>query len=182
MREVGSALDPRPATGAAPPSAHGYAGALPERPPGTRASATGPAGRARVRAAQARAGRREPGPRRGALLGRGAEAPAPPPAGAARAPAAPAARAAARAGPAAAPRGAGPGRKSAALPPSRGSGVSRRCDARATGAAPGWDVRRGSPGARAGRAAPPCPPSQGTPFRWEKVDLKRVCVCVRGGP
>lgn len=174
MREVGSALDPRPATGAAPPSAHGYAGAILERPPGTRAPATGPAGRARVRAAQARAGRREPGPRRGALW-RGAEAPAPPPAGAARAPAAPAARAAARAGPAAAPRGAGPGRKSGsppALPPSRGSGVSRRCDARATGAAPGWGVRRGSPGAGAGWAAPPCPPGRDTPFRREKVDLK----------
>lgn len=42
-------------------------------------------------------------------------------------------------------------------PPSRSSGVSRRCDARATGAAPGWGVRRGAPGAGAGWAAPPRP-------------------------
>lgn len=68
-----------------------------------------------------------------------------------------------------------------ARPPSRGSGVSRRCDARATGAAPGWGVRRGSPGAGAGWAAPPCPPGQSTPFRREKVDLKGG-GCVGGGP
>lgn len=167
VREVGSALHPRPATGAAPRlPAHGYAGAIHERPPGTRASAPGPAGRARVRAAQARAGRREPGPRRGALLWGGAEAPAPPPAGATRAPAAAAARAASRAGPAAGPRGAGPGRKSG-VPPCRGSGVSRRCDARATGAAPGWDVRASRlPGSQSRGRSPSLPsPSQGTPFR-----------------
>lgn len=86
-----------------PLSANGHAGADYERPPGTRASAASPAGRASVRAAQARTGRREPGPRRGALPRRGAEAPAPSPAGAARAPAAAAAGAAARRGPTAAP-------------------------------------------------------------------------------
>lgn len=137
----------RPAPGAALPSAHGYAGAEHERPPGTRAPAAGTAGRARVRAAQARAGCRKSGPRRGALPWRGAEARAPPLAGAARARAGPAAGPAARCRPAAASRGASPGRKSrspptAALP---GPGVSRRCDARATGAAPGWGVRRGAP-------------------------------------
>lgn len=47
-------------------------------------------------------------------------------------------------------------------PPSRSSGVSRRCDARATGAAPGWGARRGAPRAGAGGRAPPCPPGLGT--------------------
>lgn len=35
-------------------------------------------------------------------------------------------------------------------PPSRASGVSRRCGARATGAAPGWGARRGAPRPRVG--------------------------------
>ena len=101
--DVGSALDSRPAPGTAPApptSAHGYARADPERPPGTRAPAAGPAGRAGVRAAQALAGRCEPGPRRGRLPPRLAEAAEPPPAGAARS--------AARHRTAAASQGAGP--------------------------------------------------------------------------
>lgn len=40
-------------------------------------------------------------------------------------------------------------------PPSRDSGVSRRCDARATGAAPGWGARRGAP--RPGSGGQPRP-------------------------
>lgn len=101
--DVGSALYSRPAPGttpAPPTSAHGYARADHERPPGTRAPAAGPAGRAGVRAAQALAGRCEPGPRRGRLPPRLAEAAEPPPAGAARS--------AARRRTAAARQGAGP--------------------------------------------------------------------------
>lgn len=44
--------------------------------------------------------------------------------------------------------------RAAPLPPSPGSGVSRCCDARATGAAPGWGVRRGAPGAGVGVGSP----------------------------
>lgn len=125
-----------------PPIAHGHAGADHERPPGTRAPAAGHAGRAGVRAAQARAGRCEPGPRRGALPRRRSETRAPPPACAARA--------AASRRPPAALGGAGPGKPSG-RPPSPGSGVSRHCEARATGAAPGWGTRE--PGARVGSPA-----------------------------
>lgn len=63
-----------------PQTVHAHAGADHERPPGTTAPAAGRAGRARVRAAQAGAGRCEPGPRRGALLRRRSETRAPPPA------------------------------------------------------------------------------------------------------
>lgn len=128
-----------------PQTVHAHAGADHERPPGTIAPAAGRAGRARVRAAQAGAGRCEPGPRRGALLRRRSETRAPPPA-----------CAAASRRPATALRGAGPGKQSG-RPPLPGSGVSGRCEARATGAAPVWDARERVPG----WAAPPCAPRRG---------------------
>lgn len=64
--------------------------------------------------------------------------------------------------------------RAAFLPPSWGSGVSRRCDARATGAAPGCGVRRGSPGAGAGVGSPALPSWPGHPHCTEKkwADLK----------
>lgn len=47
--------------------------------------------------------------------------------------------------------------RAAGRPPSPGSGVSRHCEARATGAAPGWGAREPMPG----WAAPPCAPRRG---------------------
>lgn len=47
--------------------------------------------------------------------------------------------------------------RAAVRPPSPGSGVSRHCEARATGAAPGWGAREPVPG----WAAPPCAPRRG---------------------
>lgn len=78
--EVGIAIAPCPAPVVSRPTVHAHAGADHERPPGTSAPAAGRAGRARVRAAQAGAGRCEPGPRRGALPRRRSETRAPPPA------------------------------------------------------------------------------------------------------
>lgn len=127
---------------------NGHAGANHERPPGTSAPAAGRTGRARVRAAQAGVGRCEPGPRRGALPRRRPQTRAPPPACAART--------AACCRPAAALGGTGPGRQSD-RPPSPGSGVSRHCEAPATGAAPGWGEREPVPR----WAAPPCAPRRG---------------------
>lgn len=47
--------------------------------------------------------------------------------------------------------------RAAVRPPSPVSGVSRHCEARATGAAPGWGAREPVPG----WAAPPCAPRRG---------------------
>lgn len=126
-------------------TAHGYAGADHERPPGTRAPAAGHAGRAGVRAAQAGAGRCEPGPRRGALPRRRSETRAPPPACAARA--------AASRRPTAALGGAGPGKQSGRpaslpglgrVPPLRGAGDRGRSRLGRAGAG----ARVGSPALR----------------------------------